>query len=263
MAVVAVFYLDCGRESGYQASYSTFQRLCRTSLRTFLAKDTLRSVLTTARIIVHLDIHWAYPQAFPTTIAFLLVAPDAKEGIIAHRLQKHRYRTNVLAKGAIVLEHDGEDYAYNIIYNVSRNKYHEHRIGICHAEPEKKQYDSQREGERDIANEAPFLSWRFRLLVRQQVKNHCRPTGKAAPSPTKQQGAEYLGNGIMKRASPKNAIEQVVPKALNLHILATHQAKKHKHIGADAKLSELPCILPACREKEHAQSDTNTNIRKI
>ena len=74
------------------------QSLGRTGLGTLLTEDALRSILATAGVFVHLDLHRADLQAFPTTDALVLIAFDANQGVIAHGLQKHRYRADVLAE---------------------------------------------------------------------------------------------------------------------------------------------------------------------
>ena len=86
------------------------------------------------------------------------------------------------------------------------------------------------------------------VSVGQQVENHSRPAGIAAPTATKEKGTKYLGNGIMQCARTDYTGEKVVPETLNLHVLAAYQPKKHKDIGTHGKLDENSGVgLPGIR----------------
>ena len=111
---------------------SSLQCFCRTDLRTFLTKDAFCGILTTARVVFYLNIHRTDLQTFPTIDTFFFITLDTKQGIIAHRFQKNRYRTDVFTESSVVFEQDGKDDADNVIENVSCYKEYEHRIGIGH-----------------------------------------------------------------------------------------------------------------------------------
>ena len=101
---------------------SNRQSFCWTGLRTLLTEDALCSILANASVLVHLDLHWTGLQAFPTTDALVLITLNANQGVIAHRLQEHRYGADVLAEGAIVLQQDSEGDADCIIEDVARDE---------------------------------------------------------------------------------------------------------------------------------------------
>ena len=81
-----------------------FQSINRTGFLALLAKDTFSGVLSAARIAVDFHLHWADLQALAAMDAFFLVAFDTQPREIAHRLQKHRYGTNVFTESAVVLK---------------------------------------------------------------------------------------------------------------------------------------------------------------
>ena len=114
---------------------SSLQCFCRTDLRTLLTEDTFGGILTTARVVFYLNIHRTDLQTFPTIYAFFFITLDTKQGIIAQRFQKNRYRTDVFTESSVVFEQDGKDDANNVIENVSCYNENKHRIGISHIKP--------------------------------------------------------------------------------------------------------------------------------
>ena len=122
---------------------SNRQSFCRTGFRTLLTENALCSILATASVFVHLDLHRTHLQTLTTTDALVLITLNANQGVIAHRLQEHRYGADVLAEGAIVLQQDSEDNADGIIEDVACDEEREHGVGIGLSKPEQKQDDSQ------------------------------------------------------------------------------------------------------------------------
>ena len=102
-----------------------FQSLHRAFLGAFMAQDALCGVFAFAWIFIYLNIHRAHFQAFATLDAFALVAMDAQQGEVAHRLEEDRDGTDVFAKGAIILEHNGKKDAHHIIDQIADEKQHE------------------------------------------------------------------------------------------------------------------------------------------
>ena len=82
----------------------SMQRLCGTDFRAFVAEDALRSVFPLAGFFVDLHVHRTYLQAFTAVDAFPLVAVNAQQGKIAHRLEKYCDRTQVFAERTVILE---------------------------------------------------------------------------------------------------------------------------------------------------------------
>ena len=81
------------------------QRFFRAGLRTFVAENTFCPVFTLAGFFVDLHVHRTYLQAFAAADAFTLVAVNAQQGKIAHRLEKYCDRTQVFAECTVILEY--------------------------------------------------------------------------------------------------------------------------------------------------------------
>ena len=62
------------------------QRLFRAGLHAFEAEDTLRPVQALAGVVRHVDVHRADAAALAAGDAFRLVAGDAQQREVAHRL---------------------------------------------------------------------------------------------------------------------------------------------------------------------------------
>ena len=73
----------------------------------FHAEDAFRAVLSVPRVVGRVHIHGAYPLAFPAADAFILVAFNAEQGEIAHGLEEHGDRADVLAERPVVLKGEG------------------------------------------------------------------------------------------------------------------------------------------------------------
>ena len=80
------------------------QRLCGADLRAFVAEDALWPVFSLAGLLVDLHVHGTDPQTFSAMNALILIAVDAQQGKIAHRLEKNRNRTQILAECTIIFE---------------------------------------------------------------------------------------------------------------------------------------------------------------
>ena len=83
------------------------QRFCGASLRTLIAEDALRPVFPLAGFPVSLDIHGADAQAFAAMDALILVAVDAQQRKITHRLQKYGNWAYVFAECTIIFKSKG------------------------------------------------------------------------------------------------------------------------------------------------------------
>jgi len=177
--------------------------------------------------------------------AFAFVAMDAYQGEVAHRFEEDRDGTDILAEGSVVLEQDGQQDAHHVIGQVADEEQYEHGVFGGFPVMEQQEDENQRQREHDITDEAEFLSRTLGLLVRQQVENHGRPAGIAAPAATEEQRPENLGDSIVQHASTHHAREEIIPEALNLHILPADEAEKDEHVDAHAKLDELASVFPS------------------
>ena len=101
------------------------------------------------------------------------------------------------------------------------------------------------------------------MLVGQKVENHSRPAGVAAPAPTEEQRPEYFGDGVMQNARPRHAGKQVVPKTFNLHVLLANQSEEDEHVGAHAKLDELPGVFLFRRYQHTAHPDAGADVSEV
>lgn len=79
-------------------------RLFRAGLRAFVAENAFCPVFTFAGFFVDLHVHRTYLQAFTAVDAFPLVAVNAQQGKITHRLEKYCDRTQVFAERTVILE---------------------------------------------------------------------------------------------------------------------------------------------------------------
>ena len=93
-----------------------------------MAQDAFRGVFAFAGILVHFHFHRADFQAFAALDAFALVAMDAEQGEVTHRLEEDRDGADILAEGAIVLEQDGEEDSYYVINQVADKEKQKHGV---------------------------------------------------------------------------------------------------------------------------------------
>ena len=108
------------------------QRLRGTGSRTFVAKDTLRSVFPFAGFPVDLHVHGADPQTLPTMDTLLLIAVDAQQRKVTHGLEKHRNRAQILAERPVILEGKGQRDARKVIERVPGEEQPEHdSLQVC------------------------------------------------------------------------------------------------------------------------------------
>ena len=80
------------------------QSLFRAGFRAFVAENAFCPIFTFAGFFVDLHVHRTYLQAFTAVDAFPLVAVNAQQGKIAHRLEKYCDRTQVFAERTVILE---------------------------------------------------------------------------------------------------------------------------------------------------------------
>jgi len=230
-------------------------------LRTLVAEDALRSVFSFAVFLVDLHVHGTDPQAFSTVDALLLVAVDAQQGKIAHRLEEHRDGTQIFAERPVVLACECQRDACGIVKRVSGEEQPEHDLLQVRGFHQKESgYQCQRQGEHDIAQHAQlFFSRLLRLLVGQEVQHHGRPAGIAAPAAPEQQRAEDLRHRVVNGRCLKYAEEQTVPEPLDLHILVGDDAEVQQHIAAHRQLHEMAGVAfpggKQCRPQSEAGSD--------
>ena len=104
------------------------QRLCGTGLCALVAENTLRSVFPLAGFLVDLHIHRADPQALAAVDALLLVAVDAQQRKVTHRLEEYRDRTQILAERPVILEDKGQRSARKVIERVSGEEQPKHDL---------------------------------------------------------------------------------------------------------------------------------------
>ena len=107
-----------------------FQCFHRTSPCAVVAQNAFGSVLSLARVVAHLNLHRTHFHAFATFDALAFIAADAKARVVAHWFEKSRNRTDILAKGAVVLEEKSQRDAYYIIYYIARYEEREQGGGI-------------------------------------------------------------------------------------------------------------------------------------
>ena len=67
----------------------------------------------------------------------------------------------------------------------------------------------------------------------------------------------------MDRRRLKNAGKQVIPKALDLHILIADQAEIYQHIQAYKKLHDPPGVLMTPHKQENSKSQRTAYVAEI
>ena len=241
------------------------QSFCRASVCTFIAENALRLVFSPARLLVDLHIHGASPQTFAAADAFALIAVDAQRGKITHRLEEYRDRTQIFAERPVIFERNSKRGARDVIERISGEKQPEHDLlQICNLHQKQPGHQRQRQNEHPIAQNAkPILSWLLRLLVGQEIQHHRRPAGVAAPSAPKEQRAKNFRYRIVDGRCLKGAEEEVVPEALDLHILAGDHTEVQQHIAPDRQLHEASGIALPGGEERRPQRDTAADIAEI
>ena len=250
-------------DSGHGYLFFLFQSLHWTCFLAFVAEDALRGVFSLSRILVDFHIHRADFQALAALDALAFVATDTQSREIAHRLQEHGDGAEVFAEGAVVAEDDGQGDAHHVIDEVPDEEQAEkHLVGRL-SKVKQHPDENQRERENDVTDESELLSGTLWLFVRQQVENHGRPAGIAAPTSAKKQRPENLGYEIMECGAAEDAGSQVEPEPFDLHVLLAYQPKENQHVRADGKLDELPRIFLPCRSKGRPQANANADIRKV
>lgn len=215
-------------------------------------------------IVRHFHIHRANFFALSAGYALVLVALDPDGGEIAHGLQQDGDGTDVFAKGPIILEVEGQNNPHGIIQKVAAKKAPEHDT-FKPSDPHKKEARHKQEGKRkyDVTDEAQFPARRLRDFIRQKIQHHRRPAGVPAPAAPEDQRPENLRHSVMDRRRLKNAGKQVVPKALDLHILIADQSEIYQHIQAHKKLYDPPSVLVAPQKQEDPKSQRTTYVTEI
>ena len=182
---------------------------------------------------------------------------------IAHGLQEHGHGAEVFAEGAIVAEEDGENDTQDIIDDVPDDEQAEKDFVRGFSEVIEYPNEYQRKRKHNVSDETQLLSGTLWLFVGQQVENHGRPAGIAAPAPTEKQRSEDFGDEVVDRCSTKNTGSQIEPEALNLHVLLAYKAKEDKHIQTDGKLNKLSCVFLSRRTQSHSDADANADIGEV
>ena len=191
----------------------------------------------------------------------ILITVDAQKREIAHRFEKNRNGTQVLAECPVILKQEGEHNTDKVIKRISGQEKPEHDLlQMCHLHQKQPGHQRQRQKKHHIAKEAQlFFSWLLRLIVGQKVQHHSCPAGVAAPATPKKQRSENLCNRVVDSCCFENAEKQVVPEPFDLHIFTGNHAKVQQHIAAHCQLDEMPGIpFPGgkqCRSKPKAGSD--------
>ena len=170
-----------------------------------MAEDAFRGVLAFSGIVVDFHLHRADFQAFAAVDAFALVAMDAKQREVTHRLEEDSDGADILAEGAVVFEQDGEEDSYYVINQVADKEEHEHGVLSGFAVMEQQEDEDERQRKHDVTDEAEFLPRTLGLFVGKQVEDHGRPASIAAPAATEEQGSEDFGDGIMQHACTDNS----------------------------------------------------------
>ena len=94
----------------------------------FVTENALSCVFSLARFFVDFDIHRTNLQAFATMDAFIFITMDAQKRKVAHRLEKYRNRTQILAECAVIFKYKGQNNTGNIVNCIPGKKHSEHDL---------------------------------------------------------------------------------------------------------------------------------------
>ena len=186
----------------------------------------------------------------------MLVAGDPEQCKIAHGFQENSDRAYVFAESPVIMKRECKRRAERIVKHVAAKKQPEHyTLQIPHAGDEQHRHKDKGRGKGDITDKAQFPARLLRLSVRQKVKQHRSPARISAPASSEHQRPEYFRNSVMDRSSFKHSGKEIVPEALDLHILPAYKSKVDQHICTDEKLREssrVPVLF--CKQKQrHCQ----------
>ena len=241
------------------------QRSCGADLRAFIAEDALRSVFPFAGFFVDLHIHGADPQAFAAVDTLILITVDAQQRKITHGLEEYRDGTQIFAERPVILERKCQRNACDVIKRVPGKEQPEHNLlQMRHLHQKQPGHQCQGQHEHHIAENAQlFLARLLRLLVGQKVQHHGRPAGVAAPAAPEQQRAKDLRHRVVDGRRLKNAEKQIVPEALDLHILAGDDAEIQQHVAPDRQLHKMPCIAFSGSEQCRPQCEAAAYVAEV
>lgn len=128
----------------------------------------------------------------------------------------------------VVFEWKGQYNPYKAVGDISCEKRPEHdAFDVTHIIP-------------DPADFFAGLPGRF---VGQEIQRHGRPAGVAVQATAKNQRPEDFGHRVVDGGGLEHAGEEVVPKALDLHIFNADQPQIDQHIQPHQKLNNAPGVL--------------------
>ena len=195
------------------------QCLFGAAFHAFHAQNALRAVFAAAGIVGNVYLHGADLFAFAAGDAFAVVALHPKQGEITHGLEKNRNGTDILTESPVVMEPERQKNAHGIIKAVAQEKGpKENGLFVLDAQQKQGGDEAKGGGEDDIAYPPNAFSGPGGGLVGQEIQHHGGPAGIAAPAPPENQRPKDFGNGIVNGGSGEAAAEQIVPKALQLHV---------------------------------------------
>ena len=101
------------------------ERFFRTGLHAFHTENTFCSILPLSGVVRYFYIHGTdfLTSAAGYTLACITFYPQNRE--ITHRLQKHRYRTEILAERTVIFEEIRKENPCRIVQKVSDDKHPE------------------------------------------------------------------------------------------------------------------------------------------
>ena len=188
--------------------------------------------------------------------------PDARK--VAHRLQKHGNRADVLAKRAVVLEGERERDAGGVVGDVAHDEGPKHdALDVARAREEERGHERERRREGDVADPAELFARAARELVGEEVEHHGGPARVAAPTAAEEQGPKDLRDGVVDRGRLEDAGEEVVPKTLDLHVFLADKAQVNEHVEAHEQLGDAASVLVAANEERGAERDRRADVGEV
>lgn len=163
------------------------------------------------------------------------------------------------------MEQESQKNADDVVEDVPDEERPEHdAFDVSHLGKEQRCDKDKRHDESHITDPSQLSSlMRLRNLVWEKVQDHGSPTGIAAPTSTKEQRSEDLSHSIVDGGCFKNSGEQVIPEALDLHVLSSDETKEDQHVEAHQKLGEMSGIFPMVDEEREPQSKGTSDVGEV
>ena len=182
---------------------------------------------------------------------------------MGRRLHEQADRADVLAEGPVVAQQRGESDPDGVVGGVARDKGDEHRLLVEQAERHARGDEDERGDQHGVADPPQAGPAAGAFLPGKQLEEGSRPARVPAPPAPEEGRARNLGDEVVDRRALEHTEEQVVPEALDLHVLALHKPQVDEHVHADCEHDKATRVLPAAREEDEADPQAGADVGEV